>query len=441
VLLAPELLHEVLRHVDGTTLTRASGVCRRWWQAAGDDLLWRDRCFRERHAWVGPVPRSPVAPRWAIERARDPACPEPPRSWRQAYRLLAMVEHGRPEGGFGPPELVVDATLGPPPRWRAVAPPQWRGIRETDALLAPLFGRWRPLEWELYAAMRTDKRQLTELAGTVAIRDGTGDVLLAWHERDQPRLWHLPVRRGGLLASEVPLLRPSGQLASEVRLLPREPGDPRGVGNAHVLTRCGHRWLRWQPGQATAAAIFPGRAGQLVRAQGRPFWLGADWPDATYSQLSLCDFDTGAVLQRYSDNYLQTGATLLTELGPMVGWVAGGWQGRIVWSSSAEVLAPNLRPVDPREPWRAWGNRLGNRPQRLEAALPRGARVVDSALSEDVPGRVLLWWTDGAQWPPAIPLASGYVDGWGLTGAADIVGLADRPPRDCASGPGEDENR
>lgn len=397
------VLREVFGHLDGTTLARASGVCRAWSQATRDDWLWRELCFRERHQWVGSAPRTLAAPTWAIERAKGPECPQPPRSWRQAYRLLAMIEHGRPDGSSDLPMFAADAEIGPPPRWHAVAPTDWLSPGEVETLLLPQFGRHPPFERELYGEMRSTRRQLTRCGTTVAIRSARGDVLLAWHEQKQPRYWLLPLRQGGFLASEV-------------RLVPREPSDERGVGNVHVLTRSGYRWRRWQHGQATAAATFPGRIGHFVRVQDRQYWLAADSPSATYSRLSLCDFATGVIFQTYCDNYVQVGATLLTELGPMVGWVAGGWQARILWSSRAELLGPNLRPVDPLAPWRVYARRCGNRPQRIDtSALPSNAQIVDSALSEEVPGRILLWWTDGTTTASSFHIASGHVDGWGRT--------------------------
>lgn len=391
-----DVLRAVLAQLDGTSLTRAGAVSQSWRQAATAEPLWRALVYRERGRLVAFQARPAQPPAWAIEQPQTLACPSPPRSWRQGYRLLAMLERGRANCEAPIPSIVPLPSLPEGRRLPGRAPPPWVPVEAAWDLLAGNFANLPALRGQIVDGLSGRRRQFTQLGTTVAIRDPRGNVLVAWHDGGRAHSWQLPLRALG---------RPAG----EVMLHEARPGDPPGVGAVHLLTRSNKRWFVWQARQPQPAVTLAGRTGRVIHIQDKACWLASGIPEGTQDGFGLFSLQTGRALDRAVDNNRLTDTALLTELGPLVAWTRPAWHVRICWSTRPQ--AADLPVNRDQASWRQtfWGNR----PMRLYIGLlPPGAQVFDMRLSEAEPGRVLLWWTNATTAGEA-NVSGGFVDGWG----------------------------
>jgi hypothetical protein len=415
VLGQPELLLHVLEHADGTTLARAGAVSVAWRRAACRDGLWRERVFAERSDFVATQPRPMAPPAWAIEQPRTAACTEPRRSWRQAYRLLAVLEHGRPTCEEGAPHLSLNAGSVPPSsptRSRAGVhdiacsrPTAWLHADAAGAGLEAALGRPAGGPGSLRSGLVGAWRRVSQLGDVAAVQDVRGHVMLLWRDADRAHRWLLPLRQRGLLAAEVVLYAAPHRADAIDAAAPAHSGL-RTVG---LMTRSGLRWLRWRLADSAPAVAFAGRHGRPIHVSDRACWLG--WgryshADA-YHAFALHDLATGERLLGGRERPPVVGANLLTEYGPLLGWRRDLGFARIQWTTQ-----PDRAHLPQNASTHVVHN---NRPVAISgehAAAQLGvAQVRTMRLDEDVPGLLCLELEiRGTQ--GAISLLPAHIEDW-----------------------------
>jgi hypothetical protein len=142
----------------------------------------------ERANYIPHQPRLASPPAWGIEAPRVNERLDSSRSWRQAYRLLATLERGRPDGGTPVPTIKLDPIQNSQGHTPTTPPRHWLSIEYAGLLLENAFSPQPLLQIKWFEEMSGSRRQVTLLASTAAVRDTRGFVLLAWH--DQQRLLH-----------------------------------------------------------------------------------------------------------------------------------------------------------------------------------------------------------------------------------------------------------
>jgi hypothetical protein len=284
--------------------------------------LWQALVVREKPSpLLAPsAMRSP--PPWALERPGSGA-QAPRASWRQAYRLSAMWERGRPSCEWPGPDVALSQIPAPESLYRYDS-----SFSTRAGLTLKLESRHGPLSPQqrriALGALRGVHFNSQAADGYTASRSARGDITVFRNQGASFAYTQLPLIRTGRLARQVILL---GHAATE-----KLSSAPARRATAQSLVHCvsvsGFRIESWHAhsGSQLWSTVLP-----RVRKRGRRSKVhtkilgqfGRNFLAVWGTGLAACtiDLNTGKILWQYYRDDQFCGLSLLTpEAGPLVGW-------------------------------------------------------------------------------------------------------------------------